>query len=140
MNLTGNITASGSDGEAELEHSQSQSLRRTGRGGARRGHRKRVVQELDSSSGPVDPWNEVTHQVGLAREALEGRWKKKIERQEKLVKELEETLDKINKEITKFDEMHQKEVARNTKLVVLVEDIEAKLHSITSSKPKSNAS
>jgi DNA-binding protein H-NS len=93
--------------------------------------RATVEQNIAKNTGSSDPWQDLATHMGITRELVELKHKKKVDKQAKSIAELEARLAQTNAEIQQFKELLSKEKAHNVELVNKISEMETGVHSIT---------
>lgn len=96
---------------------------------------KRIInnnKEEKEEAHASDAWTELKKHALLVKEIVENKHKRKLERQEKQIKEYELRIQAADEQGDTYASLYNKAKAQNALLLKKVEELETALHSITS--------
>jgi hypothetical protein len=85
-----------------------------------------------SEAAPKDAWSELGEQVKFAKEIVEGKHKKKLEKQDRLIKEYDQRIQIAEAQGEQYVHLYNKAKSQNAMLLKKIEELENNLHAVTS--------
>jgi hypothetical protein len=101
-------------------------------GGKRFRMQKRLNNKEEKEDVHADAWTELKKHAMLVKEIVENKHKRKLERQEKQIKEYELRIQAADEQGDTYASLYNKAKAQSALLLKKVEELETALHSITS--------
>lgn len=105
-----------------------------------RKHSMRLNKRLNKAKKTVgesnitctDPWEEISKQLTSTREIVDAKYKRKLEKQNRILQELEARFVTVEEQIQDYKSLWVQDRDHNVELLKKLEELESSIHAITS--------